>query len=325
MILSVVIPTHDKVDLLRRTLAALRNQDPGPDRPWEIIVVDDGSSDGTARYLAGAAERPGVPLRVVAPPGNVGRARARNLGARAAAGHWILFLDDDIVAPAGLLRAHLDVLEAHPGHGTIGRVVTAPELRDAAHFDYLDSRGVGRLAAGPAPARFFVTQNAAVPRAAFLAVGGFDEAFSAYGFEDMEVAFRLEDEAGLRFLALPDPAPAHVHHHTLAQYLEKKVECGRHSLPHLARLHPHRLREMGLHHAVDVPGEAGSSAATRILRWLVDGPRGRFLWRWVGSWPVGPDGRPRVAAVYRKVMNLTVLACFRQGLRQAARHDTLAS
>ena len=324
MILSVVIPTHDKVALLRQTLAALRTQDPGPERPWEIVVVDDGSRDGTAAFLAAEAGRPGVPLRVVAPAANVGRARARNLGARAAAGRWILFLDDDIVAPPGLLRAHLDLLAAQPGTGTIGRVATAAEVCDAPHFHYLDSRGVGRLPAGPAPARFFVTQNAAVPREAFLQVEGFDEDFSAYGFEDMEVAFRLEQQAGVRFRALPAPVPAHVHHHTLAQYLEKKVECGRHSLPHLARLHPGRLREMGLHHALDVPGAAGPSPATRLVRLCVDGPCGRALPRWLGRWPADSRHRPRLAALYQLLMNLAVLAAFRQGLREADGPDTMA-
>jgi len=324
VILSVVIPTHGKVDLLRRTLGALRDQDAGPDRPWEIVVVDDGSPDGTGAFLAAEAARPGRPLRVVSPPANVGRARARNLGAREARGRWLLFLDDDIVAPPGLLRAHLDVLEAHPGCGTIGRVVTAAGVRDAPHFDYLDSRGVGRLSAGPAPARFFVTQNAAVPRAAFLQVGGFDEGFAAYGFEDMEVAFRLEDEAGVGFFALPEPAPEHVHHHTLAEYLAKKVECGRHSLPMLACKHPHRLREMGLHHALDAPGAGRPGVWTRVVRAAADGRPARWARHWIARWPADAARHPVLPALHHRLLNLVVLACFREGLRAAPRHDGVA-
>ncbi len=314
MMLSVVIPTMDKEPLLRRTLAALRSQDAGPDRSWEIVVVDDGSSDGTAGFLADEARRGGAPLRVVSPGRNVGRARARNLGVQAARGRWVLFLDDDIVAPPGLLAAHLDLLEANPDGGTIGRVVTAPEVVDAPHFDYLDSRGVGRLGPGPAPARFFVTQNAAVPRQAFLAVGGFDEGFAGYGFEDMEVAFRLEDRAGVRFRVLAEPCPVHVHHHTLEQYLAKKVECGRQSLPHLARLHPGRLREMSLHHALEAPGQPGPGPATRLVRALTDGPLGGLLPRWLAAWPSGPDHRPRLRPLHHRLMSLAVLACFREGL-----------
>jgi glycosyltransferase involved in cell wall biosynthesis len=319
MKLSVVIPTLNKVALLERTLDGLTSQELNPGDEWEVVVVNDGCSDGTAAFLESRAADWEVPLVVVAPPHNVGRARARNLGARAARGTWILFLDDDIVAPPGLLRAHLDLLEAHPGWGTIGHAVTSPDLIDATHFHYLDSRGVAKLGPGPAPGRYFVTQNAAVPREAFLAVGGFDEEFSAYGFEDMEVAFRLENQTQVRFLALPSPVGRHVHHHTLEQYLDKKVECGRLSLPHLARLHPGRISEMKLHYVVDAPGAPGLSPGARLVRWLTGSPLGRVLPRLVASWPTGSGYRPLIPSLYFKVMDLTVLACFRLGVLDSSR------
>jgi len=320
VILSVVVPTMNKVDLLRQTLAALQQQDAGEGRAWEVVVVNDGSTDGTAAYLAEIDGQGQNPLfRVVSPPHNVGRARARNLGARAAVGQAILFLDDDIVAPPGLVRAHQDLLEAYPGQGTIGYAVTASEVFDAPHFAYLDSRGVAKLTEGEAPARFFVTQNAAVPREAFNAIGGFDEDFSSYGFEDMEVAFRLEDEAGIRFRALTHPVPLHVHHHTLRQYLEKKVECGRQSLPHLARLHPGRIREMQLHHVVDVPGQPGPGGMGRLIRAFsalgLDTPLEALL----KAWPRDARARPRLARLHHRLMDLMVLLCFRKGVRESVR------
>ncbi len=314
MKLSVVIPTMNKVALLERTLDALLGQELAPDDVWEIIVINDGSTDGTAAFLESRAGTGNVSLVVVTPPANVGRARARNLGARAARGTWILFLDDDIVAPPGLLRAHLALLDTNPDCGTIGYAVTEPDLIDAPHFHYLDSRGVARLEPGPAPGRFFVTQNAAVPRRAFLAVDGFDQDFSGYGFEDMEVAFRLEDEAGIRFLALTAPVPRHVHHHTLEQYLEKKVECGRQSLPHLARLHPARIREMNLHYVVDVPGQPPLSIAGSLLRWFIGSSWGRRLPGLMAAWPSRAGHRPCWPSLYFKMMNLTILSCFRKGL-----------
>lgn len=314
MILSVVIPTRDKCALLERTLEALRAQDPGDGRPWEIVVVDDGSSDGTAETLAAAL--PGPPLRVVTPERNVGRAAARNLGARAARGRWLLFLDDDIVAPPGLLAAHLDLLEAHPGDGTIGWAITDEAVRDAPHFHYLDTRGVARLPQGPAPARYFVTQNAAVPRDAFLEVGGFDEAFATYGFEDMEVAFRLEDEARVRFHVLTGPVPAHVHHHTLDEYLAKKVECGRASLRQLARRHPGRMVEMRLVHVLPTAGDGGGALGT-LIRGVAAGPLASLLRRLVAGWPTGRDRRPRLSPLYLRLMDLVVLCAYREGLRRS--------
>ena len=322
--LSVVIPTMNKVDLLEQTLAALVTQDPGTAQGWEIVIVNDGSTDGTADFLRkldtsrGANGEGDVPrIRSVSPEKNVGRAKARNLGAAAARGRWILFLDDDIVVPPGLLRAHLDLLDANPGCGTIGYAVTEPELIDGPHFHYLDSRGVAKLAPGYAPGRYFVTQNAAVPRDAFLKVGGFDEGFSGYGFEDMEVAFRLEDEAGVKFLALTQPVPCHVHHHTLEQYFAKKRECGRQSLRHIARLHPQRVPEMQLHHVVDYAGQSGVGGVSRWIRHLAACPLGQNLPRWLGHWPITGGFNPLLPGLYFKLMNLAVLICFRQGLSES--------
>lgn len=319
--LSVVIPTMNKVGLLKQTLEALFEQDPGPGIAWEIVVVNDGSSDGTAAFLReAAADVPpaGPALRSVTPGQNVGRARARNLGVQAAGGRWVVFLDDDIVAPAGLLRAHLELLQAQPGSGTIGYAVTAPDLVDGPHFHYLDSRGVARLPAGAAPGRYFVTQNAAVPREAFLKVGGFDEGFSGYGFEDMELAFRLEEEAGVRFQALTHPVPHHVHHHTPGQFFAKKRECGRQSLPHIARLHPQRIPEMHLQHVMNTPGQGGGGLTGWLVRSLASGSFGRRLPRWLEHWPVAGGHAPVLRGVYFKLMNLAVLISFRQGLTDSA-------
>ncbi len=321
MLLSVVMPTMNKVNLLQQSLAALRGQDLGRDGPWEVVVVNDGSTDGTGSFLAAQSgwQRPG--LRLVQPPHNVGRAQARNLGAQAAEGRYLLFMDDDIVAPAGLVAAHLDELADHPGCGTIGYAVTRPELIDAPHFHYLDSRGVARLPEGPAPARFFVTQNAAVPREAFLQIGGFDEGFAGYGFEDMELAFRLEDEVGLRFRVLPSPVPHHVHHHTHQEYFAKKVECGRQSLRYLARTHPGRLVEMQLHHVIDAPGAGPPGGVSRVIRSFAGSPLGARLPRGLAHWPTLPGSRPVWPAAYYRLMNLAVLCAFRQGVTDKCSHS----
>lgn len=307
----------NKVDLLRQTLDALKNQDAGPGRDWEIVVVNDGSTDTTGKFLESMDGTGCNPLlRVVSPPHNVGRAKARNLGARAASGHYILFMDDDIVAPAGLVAAHLDLLEKLPGSGTIGYAVTDPTVVDAPHFAYLDSRGVAKLSSGPAPGRFFVTQNAAVERKSFLSIGGFDEDFSSYGFEDMEVAFRLENEAGVKFQALTSPVPLHVHHHTLEEYLDKKIECGRHSLPHLARLHPQRIPEMKLHHAVDYEGQAGMGWLTRFIRLIAASPLSLVLRGLLNHWPTAVGKQPALSSLHHRLMDLMVLVCFRQGVME---------
>jgi GT2 family glycosyltransferase len=312
MILSIVIPTHGKRPLLERTIDALRKQEPGTDR-WQIVVVNDASQDDTADFLRSVSlSEPR--LDVVGLPRNVGRAAARNLGWRKAEGRWILFLDDDILAPAGLLRAHLDLLTADSANGTIGHAVTDPAIADGRHFHYIDTRGVAKLSAGPAPAKFFVTQNAAVPRDALAGIGGFDEGFAAYGFEDMDIGFRLED-AGVCFQVLPKPVPLHMHHHTLDDYILKKRICGLHSIDQIAARHPGRLREMHLDLVVDPPG-IEASRSRRLLRSFLARCAGPLATRLARVWP-GRGPRPWSSALFCRCMDLAVLGAYCQGLAQS--------
>src|SRR4051794_27416912 len=106
--LSVVIPSYDRREALGRCLEALGRQTADPSA-FEVVVVLDGSTDGSAEMLAGL--RPRHALRVER-KANGGVASARNRGLELAAAPVVLFLDDDIVATPGLVEAHL---RAHEG------------------------------------------------------------------------------------------------------------------------------------------------------------------------------------------------------------------
>ncbi|MGW6922076.1 glycosyltransferase family 2 protein, partial [Streptomyces sp. NPDC054950] len=123
---SVVIPTRDKADSLRLVLACLARQ--SCPEPHEIVVVDDGCTDGTADVVTAAAAQ--LPLHTVPGP-RAGRAAARNAGAAAARGGLLIFLDDDILLPPQALAAHL---AGHTGRepGCVGgpvRELTPPPRR----------------------------------------------------------------------------------------------------------------------------------------------------------------------------------------------------
>jgi len=270
--ISVVTPTHNKLALLRRTLASLEAQDVGPDA-FEAVVVDDGSTDDTSAFLA--SHRPSFPLITVRVEKNRGRAAARNRGLERAAGDLVVFLDDDMELVPGFLRAHRELHEGAERVGGVGNVVNHPEVVMAPIDRYMSTRGAQKIrGTGPLPWRYFSTNNASVRRADLDAVGGFDENFVWYGFEDLEIALRLEQERGLKFRFVEGARSLHIHPHTLDEVLAKKTLVGRSSMPYLFRKHAEAKAAMGFDR-YDPPRSgdpAGLNFRRRVYRALLCRP-----------------------------------------------------
>lgn len=193
---SVVIPTYNRREFLRQALVSLFAQT-APGTAYEVVVVDDGSTDGTDALVAGLT--PGAPCRVayLRQP-NSGRARARNAGIRAAGGRLILFLDSDMVVDESFIAAHL-ACHRVPGRIAHGQVVNTPDFTDPrqAHPKLTDySRA------------FFATGNVSLERAALFKAGLFSEEFTEYGWEDLELGTRLR-RLGLTAVRCPEARSWH--------------------------------------------------------------------------------------------------------------------
>ena len=241
--ISVVTPTHNKVSLLRRTLGSLEGQDLDPSG-FEVVIVDDGSTDGTPGFLA--SYRPGFHVEVATAPENRGRSAARNLGLSRARGDLIVFLDDDMELVPGFLRAHRDLHAAGPGRAGVGNVVNHPEVTVAPIDRYMSTRGAQKIKeSGPLPWKYFSTNNSSVRKEDLDAVGGFDENFVTYGFEDLELGWRLQKERGLEIVFVPGARSFHTEPHSLEDVLRKKTICGESSMPYMFRKHPETRRELG--------------------------------------------------------------------------------
>lgn len=241
MKISVITPTHNKVALLRRTLASLAAQAPAPPA-FEVIVIDDGCTDDTPAFLAGYAGP--LALRVVRNVANRGRAAARNAGLAVATGELVVFLDDDMEVAPGFLAAH-HAFHATPGRLGVGNVVNAPEVTDSPIVRYMSTRGAQKIMdRGPLPWKYFSTNNSSVRMEDLRRVGFFDEEFVTYGFEDLELGYRLQFQAGLELGFVAEARSSHIHYHDLEDVLRKKYLSGRSSLAIMFRKHPEARRLM---------------------------------------------------------------------------------
>jgi glycosyltransferase involved in cell wall biosynthesis len=177
MQVSVVVPTYNRAGLLARCLAALRSQTL-PAETFEVIVVDDGSSDGTGELLARETS-PAWNLRVVRQD-NRGPSAARNSGVAAARAPIIAFTDDDCLPdPRWLERIVRNFRERPELVGLGGRTITIPEeLTPLSHWVEDDLP------------YSFPSCNLACSREALQQVGGFDERL--YPNEDWDITFALQ-------------------------------------------------------------------------------------------------------------------------------------
>jgi glycosyltransferase involved in cell wall biosynthesis len=229
--ISVIIPTYNRAATLKDCLAALAAQTCHAEL-FEIIVVDDGSSDGTAEAVA-AFIRVGVPETKYIRQRNLGPAAARNAGIRKAAGDIVLFIGDDIMAAPDLLARHIAWHEAHPapGDALLGYVTWDPDLPVTPFMRWLEDGGPQfsfntlRDGGEADPRGFFYTCNVSLKRAFLLEKGLFDEDFPYAAFEDSELGYRLIP-AGLRLIFDRSASAWHRHYTSLGAACARMVKVG---------------------------------------------------------------------------------------------------
>lgn len=177
LMVSVIVPTLGRPELLNRCLDALAGQDLDRSR-YEVVVGDDGASAGTRLLVESYGGR--MDVRYVPVTGRHGPAAARNAALRVAAGEIVAFTDDDCIPHPGWLRAgtraFVDGIE-----GASGRVAVPISSRPT---DY-------EVNAALLASSSFVTANCFYRKSALFAAGGFDEDFTAPWREDSDLLFRL--------------------------------------------------------------------------------------------------------------------------------------
>ncbi|HEY3999667.1 MAG TPA: glycosyltransferase family A protein, partial [Candidatus Xenobia bacterium] len=179
--ISVVICTYNRAELLGGALKTLDNQY-YPNTHYEIVVVDDGSTDDTVEVIKSLDLRTDL---CYVHQENRGRAAARNVGVAHAKSDLILFVDDDILAPPTLIEEHIR------WHTRYRKGIVRGPIKIIQEYALPDRNNVGFLDYSTA---MFCTCNASSSKYSIIQAGGFDESFREYGFEDNEMGWRLRLE-----------------------------------------------------------------------------------------------------------------------------------
>ncbi len=244
--ISVVIPTFNRLDVLPEVLAALAQQEGAP--PFEVVVVDDGSSDGTAEFLRQyRAPYAFESLRQE----NAGPALARNRGVEKARGRRVAFLGDDTVPSKGWLREHHAAAARRSGEkllGVFGYTDWHPRMRIDPFLRYINEYGLQFGYALIAdrenvPFNFLYTSNLSLPREALLE-DPFDLSFPYAAWEDTELGYRLQKK-GLRLVYEPAARVLHDHPTRLRRFMARQEKAG-YSAAVFYRLHPELGSFLGL-------------------------------------------------------------------------------
>lgn len=231
---TVIIPTYNRADILKECLEKLKKQD-FVKSEYEIIVVDDGSSDDTKKVVENAQKKSSVSIRYLYQK-NQGQGIARNFGLRYAEGKIIIFIGDDILVLPDFLKQHMTYHRKHlnDNEAVLGFVGWDPRLEITPFMEWLTngSAVMGKFGGHQfafeklvgkrrADYNFFYTSNISLKRE-LLKKHPFDSRFSSYGWEDIELGYRLTKKEGL--VLYYNPLAVGYHYHPMDESsLEKRM------------------------------------------------------------------------------------------------------
>lgn len=235
--ITVVIPTYNRGKQLPETVRLIMEQSV-PRSEYDVIVVDNRSSDQTRAMMDALCQR--YDNLAYAYQKKPGAAPTRNEGIRRTSTPLVLFIDDDILATPTLIEEHLRGHAQGPcsvlGHISVNWEESPSrflrylkESEDQNTFKFLDPKQTSFA--------YFYTGNVSCRTEALQKVGGYDEGFTVYGVEDIDLGYRLE-MYGERMIYRQEAAAVHDYHPTYTEFLRKRYNNGR-SLAYFLAKFPH--------------------------------------------------------------------------------------
>ena len=288
---TIQLCTYNRAHLLGRVLDACFEQTVDT-QEYEVVLVNDGSQDETPRVIALAKERATCAFTVI-DQANSGLAKGRNAGIAAARGERIILIDDDILPTPRFVEEHLATHRKHPGDVIRGSVINTQSFDDLPPPVYSLKHYSGN---------FFWTSNVSVPLATLRDIGGFNETFSEYGWEDIDVGLRLRAR-GLKSRFNPKALVFHYKPRPTGGSVEGMLRQARaqaRTAVQLAKLHPHWRAHLA----------TGNTATQRLLhKWIRGIGAARTFTSMLGD---APAGRPLSGAQLFAAQRLAADAYFEE-------------
>ena len=206
MLISVVIPTFNRLPILIKCLNALENQSLINDlHHYEIVIVDDGSTDGTTEWLKNNMDV--FPHLRLLEQSHRGPAIGRNLGVQNSKGDLIVFIDSDLVVDKFFLSNHVDSLTSAWKKLGNRKCFTYGSVINTSNFNNPNSEPFKLQDLSWA---YFATGNVAIDKKVLEISGLFDSSFQLYGWEDLELGERLRT-MGVKLIKCPKAIGYHWH------------------------------------------------------------------------------------------------------------------
>lgn len=278
MFFSVVIPTYNRLPILQKCLSALENQQLS-DRQiqgYEVVVVDDGSTDGTLAWLE--EEREQLPHVRCLVQEHQGPAAARNLGVQEAQGDTIIFIDSDLVVTESFLSCHAQALREGEEQLGSDRLFTYGAVINTCNFDEPTAEPYKLT---DFSAAYFATGNVAIARHWLEKAGLFDTQFQLYGWEDLELGVRLKN-LGLKLIKCPQAVGYHWHPafslEQIPRMIDQEIQRGRMGVLFYQK-HPtwdvRMMIQMTWIHRIlwgvlSLGGRLNERTMAPLLQWLID-------------------------------------------------------
>ena len=240
---------------------------------YEVVVVDDGSTDDTVAWL-----RQEMPTVQVYEQAHKGPAAARNLGVEKANGDTIVFIDSDLVVTETFLSAHAQALTAAQLRLGHERVFTYGRVINTCNFDEPTSEPYTLT---DFSAAYFATGNVAIARHWLEEAGLFDEQFQQYGWEDLELGVRLKT-LGLKLIKAPEAVGYHWHPpfslQDIPRLIDQEMQSGRMGFLFYQKHPTWNVRMMiqmtWIHQllwgSLTLGGRLNERTLAPLLQWLID-------------------------------------------------------